>query len=232
MKYQIGVVIIAVLTIIYNILLIFDKNFNINMYEQQKKVKLKKWEKVTTFCVMTVLFSIILYISISNKNIRNVYSFIYYLTIFSFYISMLVNIILKKDDKKISKRELSILTLIPAIFVSLYNFPIGRDLIETIKKICNNFIIYYILAQNIKYFLIIFFMTMDIFLVIVELKSLLTNDKRKKQKNDFSFDEDLYVYKNARGEKGFLFFINYVKDIVILIKLKIISIVRMVHRIV
>ena len=232
MKYQIGVVIIAVLTIIYNILLIFDKNFNINMYEQQKKVKLKKWEKVTTFCVMTVLFSIILYISISNKNIRNVYSFIYYLTIFSFYISMLVNIILKKDDKKISKRELSILTLIPAIFVSLYNFPIGRDLIETIKKICNNFIIYYILAQNIKYFVIIFFMTMDIFLVIVELKSLLTNDKRKKQKNDFSFDEDLYVYKNARGEKGFLFFINYVKDIVILIKLKIISIVRMVHRIV
>lgn len=225
MKYQIGVIIITILGVLYNTLLLFDKNYRIDR-EERKKVELKKWEKVTTFCVMTTLLGVILYVILINKSISYVYSFIYYMTIFSLYISILMNILLKKDDKKISKSELSYLTMIPIIFTILYNVPICKEIIEIIKNIYKNSILNFIIVQNIKSFILIFFITLDCFLILVELKDLIKINKKKKIDNYLEFCEDTYVYINARGKKGVAFLLNYIKDIFILIKLKLLLIIR------
>lgn len=225
MNYKIGVIIFTLLGLIYNTLLLFDKNYKIDR-EERKKVELKKWEKVTTFCTMTTLLSIILFVVLMNKRISYVYSFIYYMTIFSLYISILMNILLKKDDKKILKSELSYLTMIPIIFTLLYNIPICQELLGIIKNMCNNSIVYFIVVQTIKSFILIFFITLDFFLILVELKDLIHINKKKKVKKDLEFCEDTYVYINARGKKGIAFLINYIKDIFILIKLRVLLIIR------
>lgn len=225
MNYKIGVIIFTLLGLIYNTLLLFDKNYKIDR-EERKKVELKKWEKVTTFCTMTILLSIILFVVLINKRISYVYSFIYYMTIFSLYISILMNILLKKDDKKILKSELSYLTMIPIIFTLLYNIPICQELLGIIKNMCNNSIVYFIVVQTIKSFILIFFITLDFFLILVELKDLIHINKKKKVKKDLEFCEDTYVYINARGKKGIAFLINYIKDIFILIKLRVLLIIR------
>lgn len=226
MEFQIGLSFIAVSSIIYNILLIINKPHE-EVTELKKVEKLKKWEKITTFFVMTFLLSIILYLILKFKQILNIYSFIYYATIFCIYISILMNILLKKDDKKITRDELSHLTILPCIFAILFNTSIGQYFFRIIKDIYGNSILYYILKQNTKYFILFFFSMINFFLILLQIKNMIHIKKREKKY--ILFDEDYYIYKNARGKKGINFIKNYFKDICILIKLKIIAIVQGIY---
>lgn len=225
MEFQIGLSFIAISSIIYNILLIINKPHE-EVTELKKVEKLKKWEKITTFFVMTCLLSIILYFILKFKQILNIYSFIYYATIFCIYISILMNILLKKDDKKITKDELSRLTILPCIFAILFNTSIGQYFFRIIKDIYGNSILYYILKQNTKYFILFFFSMINFFLILLQIKDMVHIKKREKKY--ILFDED-YIYKNARGKNGINFIKNYFKDICIFIKLKIIAIVQGVY---
>lgn len=226
MKYQIGLNVITILGAIYNVLLILDKNYKIDT-EKRKKLELKKWESWTTLCVNLILICSILFIMLKNKQISYVYSFIYYLMIFSVYVSMLMNILIKKDDDKITKSELSYLTIIPVMFSLLYNTKISQEVINIIRNICGESIIYFIIVQNIKCFIVIFFIMINFFLILIELKEIL--HVKKKENNDIEFEDCTYIYENARYKTGIVFFINYIKDILIFIKMKINAIIRGIY---
>lgn len=176
---------------------------------------------------MTFLLSIILYFILKFKQILNIYSFIYYATIFCIYISVLMNILIKKDDKKITKDELSCLTILPCVFSILFNTAIGQYFFRVINDMYGNSILYYILVQNIKFFILFFFSMINSFLIILQIRDTVKIKKRKKE--DILFDENYYIYINARGKTGINFIKNYFKDICILIKLKIIAIVQGVY---
>lgn len=227
MEFQIGLSFIAVSSIIYNILLIINKPYEEATELKKIVVKLEKWEKITTFLVMIFLLSVILYFILKFKQILNIYSFIYYTTIFCLYISVLMNILIKKDDKKITKDELSCLTILPCIFSILFNTSIGQYFFRIIKDMYGNSILYYILIQNMKYFILFFFSMLNFFLILLQIKGIV--QIKKKEKKYILFDEDYYVYTNARGKNGINFIKNYFKDICILIKLKIIAIIQGVY---
>lgn len=226
MKYQIGLRVITILGVIYNLLLILDNSHKIES-EQRNKSKLNKWEQRTTFSINLLLICITLFIIIKNKQITYIYSFIYNLTVFFVYISMLINILMKKDDNKITKNELSFLTIIPAVYSVLYNTELSQKILNMVRLICGKSIIYYIVVQNVKYFILIFFITINIFLLFIELRNIV--HIKKNAKCDIEFGDDSYVYKNARGKKGFAFIINYIKDIFIFINLKIKSIIQAIY---
>lgn len=221
MEFQIGLSFISISSIIYNILLIINKPHE-EVTELKKVEKLKKWEKITTFFVITF----ILYFILKFKQILNIYSFIYYATIFCLYISILMNILLKKDDKKITKDELSRLTILPCIYAILFNTSIGQYFFRIIKDIYGNSILYYILKQNTKYFILFFFSMINFFLILLQIKDMVHIKKREKKY--ILFYED-YIYINARGKNENNFIKNYFKDICIFIKLKIIAIVQGVY---
>ena len=221
MEFQIGLSFISISSIIYNILLIINKPHE-EVTELKKVEKLKKWEKITTFFVITF----ILYFILKFKQILNIYSFIYYATIFCLYISILMNILPKKDDKKITKDELSRLTILPCIYAILFNTSIGQYFFRIIKDIYGNSILYYILKQNTKYFILFFFSMINFFLILLQIKDMVHIKKREKKY--ILFYED-YIYINARGKNENNFIKNYFKDICIFIKLKIIAIVQGVY---
>ncbi len=175
MEFQIGLSFISISSIIYNILLIINKPHE-EVTELKKVEKLKKWEKITTFFVITF----ILYFILKFKQILNIYSFIYYATIFCLYISILMNILLKKDDKKITKDELSCLTILPCIYAILFNTSIGQYFFRIIKDIYGNSILYYILKQNTKYFILFFFSMINFFLILLQIKDMVHIKKREK----------------------------------------------------
>ena len=140
---------------------------------------------------------------------------------------MLINILIKKDDNKITKSELSYLTIIPAMFSMLYNTKISQEILNIVRNAYGESIIYFIIVQNIKCFILIFFITINFFLILLELKDIVHINK--KEKNNIEFDDYTYVYKNARGKQGVTFFINYIKDILVFTKLKLNSIIQGIY---
>lgn len=109
------------------------------------------------------------------------------------------------------------ITMLPNIFFILYNSQ-NNYIIFWNKYIKANSIEYFIIVKNLKYFMLIFFLTMNVFLIIMELQELITIKKINKRINE-SFDPDKFIYVNSRGKKGIKFLFNYIKDISILIKM-------------
>lgn len=214
MQYDMILKVIILLGFFYNILLIFDKSYNFyDNKKESKSEKTKLWEKTTTAAVILILGILLMLVILKFNKLAYLYNIISFIL----YFSILFNIILKKDNNKISKRELSIVTLIPNIFLILYDSK-NNYIILINEYIRINSITYFIIVKNIKYFMLIFFLTMNIFLVIMELLELITIKKIYKSDNK-DFEPSKFIYVNCRGKKGYRFLFNYLKDILILVRL-------------
>lgn len=231
MKYYIWIIILVALAIIYSILDSIEKNIsknkkneNIELKRTKIIIKTKKWERITTISILVVLFILFLFISLINKTFYSIYSFIYYIVLLIIYLLSLLNVLLNKKTKT-SNKQLVLLINTPAAVNLLLNTAIINKLKNMISI---NTILYYIFSQTIKNFIILFFFILDITLILLKLKTMLQklSTKKQKQKQDIDVGINSYIYVNARNKKGIAFLINYIKDILIFIKLYFIMIIK------
>ena len=231
MKYYIWIIILVALAIIYSILDSIEKNIsknkkneNIELKRTKIIIKTKKWERITTISILVVLFILFLFISLINKTFYSIYSFIYYIVLLIIYLLSLLNVLLNKKTKT-SNKQLVLLINTPAAV----NLLLNTSIINKLKNMISiNTILYYIFSQTIKNFIILFFFILDITLILLKLKTMLQklSTKKQKQKQDIDVGINSYIYVNARNKKGIAFLINYIKDILIFIKLYFIMIIK------
>lgn len=230
MKYHIWIIILIALVIIYSILDNIEKNIsknkkdeNIELKRTKIIIKTKKWERITTISILVVLFILFLFIILINKTFYSIYSFIYYIMLLIIYLLSLLNVLLNKKTKT-SNEQLVLLINTPTAVNLLFNTAIINKLKNMIS--INN-ILYYIFSQTVKNFIILFFLILDITLILLKLKTILQKTlSTKKQKKDSYICMNPYIYANARNKKGIIFLINYIKDILIFIKLFFILIIQ------
>lgn len=231
MKFQLWIIVLCLLNFIYIILYLIEnskiknekeKNIELNKNKIKNSQTTKKWERITTNCIMILFISLLFFSIIINKKIFIIYYYGYYITLFIAYLSILVTILSSKRGK-ISNEKLVFLLNIPAIFYILYTTPIINKLKNMIS--INN-ILYYIFSQTVKNFIISFFLILDITLILLKLKTILQISSMKKQKKDRYISTNPYIFANARNKKGIVFLINYLKDILIFIKLLFISFIK------
>ena len=231
MKYYIWIIILVALAIIYSILDSIEKNIsknkkneNIELKRTKIIIKTKKWERITTISILVVLFILFLFISLINKTFYSIYSFIYYIVLLIIYLLSLLNVLLNKKTKT-SNEQLVLLINTP----TAVNLLLNTAIINKLKNMISiNTILYYIFSQTIKNFIILFFCILDITLILLKLKTMLQklSTKKQKQKQDIDVGINSYIYVNARNKKGIAFIINYIKDILIFIKLYFIMIIK------
>lgn len=231
MKFQLWTGTLCLLGLVYIILYLIEnskiknekeKNVELNKNKIKNSPTTKKWERITTNCIMILFISLLLFSIIINKKIFIIYYYGYYITLFIAYLSILVTILSSKRGK-ISNEKLVFLLNIPAIFYILYTTPIINKLKNMISI---NTILYYIFSQTVKNFIISFFLILDITLILLKLKTILQISSTKKQKKDRYISTNPYIFANARNKKGIVFLINYLKDILIFIKLLFISFIK------
>ena len=226
MKYNICLIIITILSLIYNALVITAKDYSKNETYNEEKIKLYIWEKISTFLVMSILLGIIFIVY--YKMLFNLLIFIYFIILFLLYLSALLNVLLKKKQEKISRKELSYISIIPIYFSILLSTEIWKKISLVINNLMKNNIVYFIIKENTKSFICIFFITILLFLIILEINKRIHFNNNKPMQYLY-FDENKYIYSNARGKKGKKFLIAYIKDIIILIKNKFISIWQRIY---
>ena len=169
---------------------------------------------------MLLFISLLLFSIIINKKFSSIYYYGYYITLSLLHLSILVNVLSNKRGTT-SNEKLLFLVNTPGIFYILSTTPIINKLKSMIS--INN-ILYYIFSQTAKNFLILFFLILDITLILLKLKTILQISSTKKQKKDrYKYP---YIFANARNKKGIVFLINYLKDILIFIKLLFISMIK------
>lgn len=231
LKFQLWTGTLCLLGLVYIILYLIEnskiknekeKNVELNKNKIKNSPTTKKWERITTNCIMILFISLLLFSIIINKKIFIIYYYGYYITLFIAYLSILVTILSSKRGK-ISNEKLVFLLNIPAIFYILYTTPIINKLKNMISI---NTILYYIFSQTVKNFIISFFLILDITLILLKLKTILQISSTKKQKKDRYISTNPYIFANARNKKGIVFLINYLKDILIFIKLLFISFIK------
>lgn len=231
MNFQLWTIILGVLNIIYIILYFIEnskiknekeKNVELNKNKIQNLPTTKKWERITTNCIVILLISLYVFSIIINKKFSSIYYYGYYITLLLLPISILVNVLSNKRGTT-SNEKLLFLVNTPGIFYILSTTPIINKLKSMIS--INN-ILYYIFSQTAKNFLILFFLILDITLILLKLKTILQISSTKKQKKDRYKYIYPYIFANARNKKGIVFLINYLKDILIFIKLLFISMIK------
>ena len=197
-----------------------EKNVELNKNKIKNSPTTKKWERITTNCIMLLFISLLLFSIIINKKFSSIYYYGYYITLSLLHLSILVNVLSNKRGTT-SNEKLLFLVNTPGIFYILSTTPIINKLKSMIS--INN-ILYYIFSQTAKNFLILFFLILDITLILLKLKTILQISSTKKQKKDrYKYP---YIFANARNKKGIVFLINYLKDILIFIKLLFISMIK------
>lgn len=215
-----------ILTLIYDCILIIKKikkKDNQIVVETVKKEKIKKWENNLNLIVDLLVFGFFIFLLFSVKIFSYAYSFLYNLCWFFMYASVLTNILMKRDNEKITEEELGYLVSIPATFFMLYNTKISQTFFVYLSTKYKTSIIYFILSNTIQYFSAIFFLTIVLLLILLEIKNILVF-KKKIQLKYLEFNAFDYIYINARNKKGRLFISGLLKDIAILIKKIIFSI--------
>lgn len=231
LNFQLWTIILGVLNIIYIILYFIEnskiknekeKNVELNKNKIQNLPTTKKWERITTNCIVILLISLYVFSIIINKKFSSIYYYGYYITLLLLPISILVNVLSNKRGTT-SNEKLLFLVNTPGIFYILSTTPIINKLKSMIS--INN-ILYYIFSQTAKNFLILFFLILDITLILLKLKTILQISSTKKQKKDRYKYIYPYIFANARNKKGIVFLINYLKDILIFIKLLFISMIK------
>lgn len=234
MKYQLWTIILFLVNLMYNLIYYIEnskiknakekntkeKNVELNKNKIKNSPTTKKWERITTNCIMLLFISLLLFSIIINKKFSSIYYYGYYITLSLLHLSILVNVLSNKRGTT-SNEKLLFLVNTPGIFYILSTTPIINKLKSMIS--INN-ILYYIFSQTAKNFLILFFLILDITLILLKLKTILQISSTKKQKKDrYKYP---YIFANARNKKGIVFLINYLKDILIFIKLLFISMIK------
>lgn len=234
MKYQLWTIILFLVNLMYNLIYYIEnstiknakekntkeKNVELNKNKIKNSPTTKKWERITTNCIMILFISLLLFSIIINKKFSSIYYYSYYITLSLLHLSILVNVLSNKRGTT-SNEKLLFLVNTPGIFYILSTTPIINKLKSMIS--INN-ILYYIFSQTAKNFLILFFLILDITLILLKLKTILQISSTKKQKKDrYKYP---YIFANARNKKGIVFLINYLKDILIFIKLLFISMIK------
>ena len=199
-----------------------EENAELNKNKIKNSPITKKWERITTNCIVILFISLYVFSIIINKKFFSIYYYGYYITLFLLPISILVNVLSNKKGTT-SNEKLLFLVNTPGIFYILSITPIINKLKSMIS--INN-ILYYIFSQTAKNFLISFFLILDITLILLKLKTILQISSTKKQKKDRYKNIYPYIFANARNKKGIVFLINYLKDILIFIKLLFISMIK------
>ena len=236
MNFQLWTIILCVLNIIYTILYYIEnskiknekekntkeENAELNKHKIKKSQITKKWERITTNCIVILFISLYVFSIIINKKFSSIYYYAYYITLFLLYLSILVNVLSNKRGTT-SNEKLLFLVNTPEIFYILSTTTIINKLKNMIS--INN-ILYYIFSQTVKNFIISFFLILDITLILLKLKTILQISSTKKQKKDRYIYITPYIFANARNKKGIVFLINYLKDILIFIKLLFISLIK------
>lgn len=236
MKYQLWIIILCVLNIIYTILYYIEnskiknakekntkeENAELNKNKIKKSQITKKWERITINFIVILFISLLLFSIIINKKFSSIYYYVYYITLSLLPLSILVNVLSNKRGTT-SNEKLLFLVNTQGIFYILSTTPIINKLKSMIS--INN-ILYYIFSQTAKNFLILFFLILDITLILLKLKTILQISSTKKQKKDRYKYIYPYIFVNARNKKGIVFLINYLKDILIFIKLLFISMIK------
>ena len=234
MKYQLWTIILFLVNLMYNLIYYIEnskiknakekntkeKNVELNKNKIKNSPTTKKWERITTNCIMLLFISLLLFSIIINKKFSSIYYYGYYITLSLLHLSILVNVLSNKRGTT-SNEKLLFLVNTPGIFYILSTTPIINKLKSMIS--INN-ILYYIFSQTAKNFLILFFLILDITLILLKLKTILQISSTKKQKKDrYKYP---YIFANATNKKGIVFLINYLKDILIFIKLLFISMIK------
>lgn len=232
LKFQLWIIVLCLLNFIYIILYLIEnskiknekeKNVELNKNKIKNSPTTKKWERITTKCIYILFISFHVFSIIINTKFSFIYYYGYYITLFLSYLSILVNILLNKRGTT-SNEKLLFLVNTPGIFYILSTATIINKLKNMISI---NTILYYIFSQTVKNFIILFFLILDITLILLKLKAILQKkSSTKKQKKDSYICMNPYIYANARNKKGIVFLINYLKDILIFIKLSLILIIQ------
>lgn len=225
MKHNNILLSIMILTLIYDCILIIKKikKKDDQIVETVKKEKIKKWENNLNLIVDLIVFGFFIFLLFSVKIFSYAYSFLYNLCWFFMYISVLTNILMKRENEKITEDELGSLVSIPTIFFLLYNTKISKTFFTYLSERYEKSIIYFILTNTIQYFSAIYFFTIVLFLILIEIKNRPVL-KKKTQLKYLDFNASDYIYINARNKKGILFITGLLKDIGILVKKIILSI--------
>lgn len=219
MNYNTMLLIIMILSLLYNLMIIISevkkkKNDSNNIIY---KCEIKKWENNTTLIVDLIMFGFLIFLLLKVKPFSYIYSFLYYLFLLLMYGAVLVKILIKKENEKITEDELGYLVSIPGIFSILYNMKISQTFLKLLQDRYGATIVFFILKNITKYFIVIFFLTIIIFLILLKFNNMGTI-KLKYKLRYADFDTSKYIYINSRGKKGKKFIMGYFKDIAILIK--------------
>ena len=127
---------------------------------------------------------------------------------------------MQKNNEGITEKELSYFAIIPGIFGTLYYMKISQNILLFFDNIFGLSKEYFMIKDLVKNFILVFFLTIIIFLIFIKLKKIL----KIKHKVDIdklwvNTNETVYYqYENARGKKGIQFIKNYFKDILFLLK--------------
>lgn len=214
---------ILILDIIYYILYAITEKDNLNETNNNtKNIQEKWWESLTTVIVHLIFWAIVVFIAVKFYTLNILYSFIYYTVIFIIYVNAIIRV-MQKNNEEITERELSYFAIIPGIFGILYNTKISQDILVFFNNIFGLSIEYFMIKDLVKNFILVFFLTIIVFLILIKLKKILKILKIKHKvdidKLWVNTDETMYYqYKNARNKKGIQFIKNYFKDIFFLFK--------------
>lgn len=203
----------TIIMYVINEILILKNESNIKNDENEKNEfkKIKRWEIFSNFAIMVLFLTIIIFLVIKFNWLAIGYNIIYYGGCALIYSFILINILLKNKEEKISSYELRALMLIPLLIVSVYDI-FGKEL----QVLTSGTIEMFIIKNIIKYFIGIFFIFMDIFIFLMQIKQFLelkNKNKQKVEKDEIKFNIIDFEYINAKGKKGIYFLKGYIKDI-------------------
>jgi len=207
-----------VLYIIDSCLIGINDNYYNRLEKEEITKKAQKWENISNLIIMLIVFSIIIIMCIKISTFAIAFYIGAYGLSFALYISILINILLKKE-KNIFSDELKIIVATPIVLILVYEF-IGNNIPNLLSVVEKYTIELFILKNIVKYFVVTFFISMDIFIFIKELylfiKFKRKNKKECNNKKVFEkFDVLEYEYSNCKNKKRIGFVIGYIKDVII-----------------
>lgn len=192
-------------------------NFNYeedNIELKEKKLP-KKWELISNFVIVLIIFKIFSIIIYKTNYLGKILTFLMIIFFISMSLLNFIKILIGNIDKKISKNEFKSLLYFPIYFSLIFLFVLDNEKINIYMKNIN----IYLLLNTIKNFIYSFFTFALFFVFIKEFKK--ANDKKYiiiKKNNKKTFNIMYYEYNNCKNKKGIKFILGYFIDILTLLK--------------
>ena len=149
-----------------------DRKIRYSNSNNKKKTQNKEILKLS-YKIFLIIVLFLFMIIIKKGLFLFIYSFIYHLFVLLSYMTLLISILLEKEDKKVKDDNTLRITIMPCIFMVLLKMKISREIIAIIQSMCNEKIMYLIVFKTIKSFGFTFFILLDLFLIISELNDLI-----------------------------------------------------------